>query len=863
MNKENQKQEDDLLMTPYIEKLTSPSTSQEKEDKEEIGNGFSQTGRIPKSRIAEGETGKIPKVMRQDITGKLPQLEEEMAEKVQEKMEIQRYSRRKNPNNKELQYSGESRRKRAQMSHDIETLQEVKRKKAQEKPVVTGGILNEATPKEKVFRSRLAEGDTGKIPKVRRDDVTGKLPQLEEEIQKKLQKELELEKKKALERKKQAQMNKGKRIAPDLVEEMPYVENKEELEEKLPQVKSLKTRFAESNTGKIPQVVKENITGKLPKLKTGEKSEKKVNNNLENEEGEANEVAEMNEEKSADSVDAIEVAEDKPVKLPKSRIAEGNTGKIPQILREDLTGQLPPLEDEPVEQVVAKKKIEDLDENWADEPYIEQAEGIETTGQLPLIPIITKPVRTAKSRVAEGDTGKIPMVLREDVTGKIPKMEFEDSLEDAKEDQDDWQDVPYVEKNIEENLEKKSPNRPKRNSTQREEVAEETHSAVAVAERPSYVEEENEAQYEEQGEYSEEYQEEYSEEYQDGYEEGYGDGYDEEFDQQYQEGDVLAQVESVVRTPQRRVATQEKKKKKMIIPLILATVFLFSVVVGGYMVYSVVEEVREQEDMPMPDVLSVMPDEGAYIDYLGMRYPVFEDVPMNVYDGRGFFSDENGYIRYEVDGTSAIAGVDVSYHQQNIDWEQVAEAGFEFAMIRAGRRGYGEEGSLAVDTEFDANMRGAVANGMDVGVYFFSQATNMVEVIEETAMVLELIESYDVTYPVVFDWEFIAEDANARTKDVTGEEITEMAAYFCKKVEEAGYIPSIYFNMDMAYRYLDLSELKEYPFWLAELTANPRFYYHFDMWQYTFTGVVPGISTDVDLNLSFRDFAAESAALKN
>lgn len=306
-----------------------------------------------------------------------------------------------------------------------------------------------------------------------------------------------------------------------------------------------------------------------------------------------------------------------------------------------------------------------------------------------------------------------------------------------------------------------------------------------------------------------------------------------------------------------------RKKTRALMPLLLCGAVTAAVISGGAVISSVFRELKGEEVILPEEVHIHVPEEIPTIDYLGMKIPIESDVPVNSYDGRGFYVDsETGYLRYEVSGFSAIPGIDVSYHQREIDWKQVAEAGFEFAMIRAGRRGYGAEGKIDADTEYVTNIKGALENGLEVGVYFFSQAVTMIEVMEEFNFLMDLIQGYDITYPVVFDWEFISEADWARTDHVTGDEITDMIRFFNEKLIAAGYTPMVYLNLDFAYRYLTLSDLKDYSIWLAELNSLPRFYYHYDMLQYSFTGKVPGIEVDVDLNLSFRDFAAETRAAR-
>ena len=242
---------------------------------------------------------------------------------------------------------------------------------------------------------------------------------------------------------------------------------------------------------------------------------------------------------------------------------------------------------------------------------------------------------------------------------------------------------------------------------------------------------------------------------------------------------------------------------------------------------------------------------GEQILFQGAYYDILEDVPVNTYDPEGFSKDENGYITYTEDGVYVTRGVDVSVHQGTIDWQQVADAGFDFAMIRVGYRGYGTEGNMRGDTQFINNVQGALDAGLDVGIYYFSQAITVEEARQEAAYVIEQIAPYRITYPVVFDWER-QNYAGSRTQTIpdTGL-LCSMANAFCADIEAAGYEAMIYFYQNLAYNNLDLSQLLDYPFWLAQYTDYPSFYYDFDMWQYTSSGKVPGISGNVDLNLRF------------
>lgn len=260
------------------------------------------------------------------------------------------------------------------------------------------------------------------------------------------------------------------------------------------------------------------------------------------------------------------------------------------------------------------------------------------------------------------------------------------------------------------------------------------------------------------------------------------------------------------------------------------------------------EESPQPEPVSEPEAVEAF-SSVEYITYRGHQIPIDEELAPNPWSAADFAKNEQGWIVCE----GAVTGVDVSAHQGEIDWTQVAASGVEFAMLRAGYRGYGQEGKLMEDEQFSANLRGALDAGLDVGVYFFSQATNVWEAEEEARQLLAALEGYPITYPVVFDWERI-HHSPARTDAVEGKTVTLMAEAFCGLVEQAGYIPGVYFNQDMGYLELELDRLQNYVFWLAEYDAAPEFCYDFALWQYTSKGSVPGIKTPVDLNLCFRNF---------
>lgn len=229
------------------------------------------------------------------------------------------------------------------------------------------------------------------------------------------------------------------------------------------------------------------------------------------------------------------------------------------------------------------------------------------------------------------------------------------------------------------------------------------------------------------------------------------------------------------------------------------------------------------------------------------------DVPRHTLD-YDKVETKNGYKHYYENGERLnTTGIDVSYHQGDIDWEAVRADGVDFAMIRLGYRGY-ESGRLNLDERFHEYAKGALDAGLEIGVYFYSQAINASEAEEEARFVLNELSDYKITYPVVFDWEIVGDDT-ARTNSVSSEELNECASVFCNTIARGGYIPMIYSVKRMALLKYDLSRLAGFDFWLAEYRDEPEFPYEFAMWQYASDGKVSGIEGEVDLNMSFVDYS--------
>ena len=215
--------------------------------------------------------------------------------------------------------------------------------------------------------------------------------------------------------------------------------------------------------------------------------------------------------------------------------------------------------------------------------------------------------------------------------------------------------------------------------------------------------------------------------------------------------------------------------------------------------------------------------------------------------------EQNGFKSYTAGSVPSKVGMDVSEFQTVTDWDAVKAAGVEYVMIRVGRRGY-ESGQIVEDTEFRRNIEGALAAGLPVGVYFFSQAVTPGEARLEADFVLEKIADYDITYPIAFDWERV-EEMDARTYGIQNDQLTALAREFANVIRANGYTPMLYFYKHLGYLQYDLSRLSGYDFWLAEPADKPSFYYRYTMWQYTSEGTVPGVEGTVDLNLCFEPYS--------
>lgn len=195
-------------------------------------------------------------------------------------------------------------------------------------------------------------------------------------------------------------------------------------------------------------------------------------------------------------------------------------------------------------------------------------------------------------------------------------------------------------------------------------------------------------------------------------------------------------------------------------------------------------------------------------------------------------------------------GIDVSYAQGDIDWKKVADSGVEFAIIRAGRGRAGSKNEMKEDDYFRQNIKGAQANGIDVGVYFYSYASSVSEAREEARFLIDIIDGYEIQYPVILDMEEEFQSGIGTKK------LTKMIEAFFEELMEEKYFPMFYSYKSWLEENLDMTILDKYAIWLAQVGDEVTYDGGYYIWQYSFKGKVNGISTDVDLDYSYRDFPA-------
>lgn len=262
------------------------------------------------------------------------------------------------------------------------------------------------------------------------------------------------------------------------------------------------------------------------------------------------------------------------------------------------------------------------------------------------------------------------------------------------------------------------------------------------------------------------------------------------------------------------------------------------------------EETKEEENDPSKDGkhTKVVNADGEEEWILINQY-----LTKNSYDFTKLVS-QSGRMKYYVNGKqTSYVGVDICEEQSYVDFAKLKESGVDFVMLRVGARRY-SSGQIMADAYFEDNIKSAIEAGLDVGVYFFSQAITEKEAEKEAKYVLEHIKGYALTYPVVFQMSYIANDSS-RIDSLTVEEKTDIAVKFLETVKKAGYVPMIQGTKEWLLQQIDLTRLNEYDIWLSQTGDLPDYPYKFSIWQYSNNGSVEGISGKVNMNISFIDYS--------
>ena len=305
--------------------------------------------------------------------------------------------------------------------------------------------------------------------------------------------------------------------------------------------------------------------------------------------------------------------------------------------------------------------------------------------------------------------------------------------------------------------------------------------------------------------------------------------------------------------PQRR--RRRRNTGTMIIILVLG--FVIGLIAGMLIIHDKMSrelaEVREE--------LATVIEEQSHINVTNVYVPERKLkeglLSVNPYNSENFRID-NGFMAYFDENGEKIShlGCDLSYHNKYVDFDELAKSGCEFVMLRCGYRGY-SAGGLAKDEKFEQYASEAERVGLNLGVYFFTQALTVEEAEEEAEYTLKLIEGHKISYPVAFDTEYIDdESARSNTTEISDELRTEIITAFCEKIKEAGYYPMVYASENWIRRYMNVGSLRQYDFWAPQYLEENDFLYDFTMWQYTDKGSIPGVKGEVDLDISMVDYAS-------
>ncbi len=269
---------------------------------------------------------------------------------------------------------------------------------------------------------------------------------------------------------------------------------------------------------------------------------------------------------------------------------------------------------------------------------------------------------------------------------------------------------------------------------------------------------------------------------------------------------------------------------------------------------------QEQKQKEQEEVVNDPSKDGKHT-LVTNRDGTDEWVLMNPYLTKNTFDstkmeEKAGLKRYMENGKKvSYVGVDISKQTGSVNFRSLKAAGVDYVMIRVGGRGY-STGQITLDENFKENIEGAIAEELDVGIYFYSQAVSPEEAVQEASFVLQNIEPYraHIKYPVAMDMEFVAND-EARIDGLSREDRTNVSIAFLEAVKGAGYVPMVYGDKEWLIKEVDLTKLQNYDVWLTQEEDIPDYPYQYAMWQYSTKGVVNGIRGDANLNICFIGYS--------
>ena len=207
---------------------------------------------------------------------------------------------------------------------------------------------------------------------------------------------------------------------------------------------------------------------------------------------------------------------------------------------------------------------------------------------------------------------------------------------------------------------------------------------------------------------------------------------------------------------------------------------------------------------------------------------------------------------YREDRKNSFFGVDLSRSNGGVNFRTLKKNGVDFVMLKVGGRGY-ESGTVTLDEYFYQNLVNARDAGLQVGLYFYSQAVSIEEAGEEVAAIVDAVGDQEITYPIAIDMEYVQEDTS-RVEKLTKEQRTSVTKAFCDMVRAAGYTPMIYGNKEWLIKEINLAKLADVDIWLSQMEEIPDYPYRISLWQYKRDGVLDGVSGTVNLNISFIDY---------